>query len=113
MTKLKIKRDDVVVVTAGRNKGKVGKVLRVLPDHVDSSSGGRVVIEKVNLVKRAVKPQGDRAGGIVEKEASVHVSNVALWNASESRAVKVGYKLLADGSKVRVDRKTGAEIDKA
>ncbi len=113
MTKLKIKRDDVVVVTAGRNKGKVGKVLRVLPDHVDPSSGGRVVIEKVNLVKRAVKPQGDRAGGIVEKEASVHVSNVALWNASENRAVRVGYKILADGSKVRVDRKTGAEIDKA
>lgn len=113
MVKLKIKRDDVVVVTAGRNKGKVGKVLRVLPDRANPSSGGRVVIEKVNLVKRAVKPQGDRPGGVVEKEASVHVSNVALWNAGEGRAVKVGFKILADGTKVRVDRKTGAELDKA
>ena len=106
MAKLKIKRDDMVVVTAGRHKGKTGRVLRVLPD------AGRIVVEKVNLVKRHVKPQGDRPGGIVEKEASIHVPNVALWLASEGRKVKVAWKILEDGTKVRADRKTGLEIDK-
>lgn len=106
MAKMKIKRDDTVVVTAGRHKGKVGKVLRVLPD------AGRVVVEKVNLVKRHVKPQGDRPGGVVEKEGPLHISNVALWNSAEGRPMKVGWKVLADGTKVRTDRKTGADIDK-
>lgn len=106
MAKMKIKRDDMVVVTAGRNSGQVGKILRVLPDQ------GRVLVEKINLVKRHIKPQGDRPGGVVEKEASIHVSNVALWNAVDGRPVKVGWKVLADGTKVRIDRKTGAELDK-
>lgn len=106
MAKMKIKRDDVVVVTAGRNAGQVGKILRVMPDE------GRVIVEKVNLVKRHIKPQGERPGGVIEKEASIHVSNVALWNATEGRRVRVGWKVLADGTKVRIDRKTGAEIDK-
>ncbi len=107
MSKLKIRRDDMVVVTTGRNKGQVGKILRVLPDQ------GRVIVEKINLVKRHIKPQGDRPGGVVEKEASIHVSNVALWSAAEGRPVKVGWKILADGTKVRIDRKSGVEIDKA
>lgn len=105
MVKLKIKRNDLVVVVAGKHKGKTGKVLRVLPER------GRVVVEKINLVKRHVKPQGDRPGGVLEKEASLHLSNVALWNPTEGRRVKVGFKTLADGTRVRVDRKTGAEID--
>lgn len=106
MVKMKIKRDDTVVVTTGRNRGQVGKILRVLPEK------GRVVVEKINMVKRHIKPQGQRPGGVVEKEAPIHVSNVALWNATEGRRVKVGWKVLADGTKVRIDRKTGAEIDK-
>lgn len=106
MSKMKIKRDDTVVVTAGKNRGKVGRVLRVLPD------ASRVVVEKVNLVKRHVKPQGDRPGGVVEKEASLHISNVALWNAAEGKRIKVGIKVLADGTRVRVDRGSGADIDK-
>ncbi len=106
MAKMKIKRDDMVVVTAGRNNGQVGKILRVLPEE------GRVIVEKINLVKRHIKPQGDRPGGVVEKEASIHVSNVALWSAADGRPVKVGWKVLADGTKVRIDRKTGAELDK-
>lgn len=107
MASMKIKRDDVVVVTAGKNKGRTGRVLRVLPQD------DRVIVERVNLVKRQVKPQGDRPGGTIEKEASLHVSNVALWNAQENRAVKVGFKTLEDGRKVRVDKKTGAIIDNA
>lgn len=107
MASMKIKRDDVVVVIAGKNKGRTGRVLRVLPQD------DRVVVERVNLVKRQVKPQGDRPGGTIEKEASLHISNVALWNAQESRAIKVGFKTLDDGRKVRVDKKTGATIDNA
>lgn len=105
MSKFKIKRDDVVIVTAGKHKGRTGKVLQVLTDK------SRVVVEKVNLVKRHVKPQGDRPGGTVEKEASLHISNVALLDQETGKAIKVGRKFLDDGRKVRFNRKTGAVID--
>ena len=100
----KIKRDDTVVVIAGKHKGKTGRVLKVLPD------ARRVVVEKVNLVKRQVKPQGDRPGGTMEKEASLHISNVALYDGTAKKRIKVGYKRNDEGVRVRVDRKTGAEI---
>lgn len=105
MASMKIKRDDTVVVTAGKHKGRTGRVLRVLPERQ------RILVERVNLVKRQVKPQGDRPGTTIEKEASLHISNVALWNAQEGRRVKVGFKVLEDGRKVRVDKKTGEPID--
>ena len=70
MAKYKIKKDDTVVIIAGNHKGATGKVLQVLTDE------NRVIVEKVNLVKRQVKPVGDRAGGTLEKEASIHISNV-------------------------------------
>jgi large subunit ribosomal protein L24 len=102
--KLKIRRDDTVVVISGKHKGKIGKVVQVKPLE------GRVVVEGVARVKRHVKAQGEQAGSIVEKEAAIHVSNVALWNAEEGRRVKVGFKVAEDGSKTRVDRKTGATV---
>jgi large subunit ribosomal protein L24 len=105
MPKFKIKRDDVVIVTAGKHKGRTGKVLQVLPDV------SRVVVEKVNLVKRHVRPQGDRPGGTVEKEAALHISNVALLDQESGQAFKVGRKYLDDGRKVRFNRRTGAVID--
>lgn len=101
--KLKIRRDDTVMVIAGKHKGRIGKVVRVLPNE------GRVVVEGIALVKRHVKPQQDRAGAIIEKEAPIHISNVALWNAAEGRRVKVGYKL-EDGKKIRIDRANGAVV---
>lgn len=107
MSKAKIKRDDVVVVIAGKHRGATGRVLRVLRE------SGRVVVERVNLVKRQVKPSGDRPGGTVEKEGSIHVSNVALWNQEEGRRMKPAWRILDDGSKVRVDKKTGAQIDRS
>lgn len=107
MAGMKIKRDDNVVVISGKHKGRTGRVLKVLPD------AGRVVVERLNLVKRQVKPQGGRPGGTIEKEAPIHVSNVALWNAEEGRAVKVGFRILDDGRKVRVDKKTGQVVDRA
>jgi len=103
--KYKIKKNDTVVVTAGKHKGQTGKVLEVL------RTDGRVLVEQVNVVQRRVKPQGDRPGGTVDKEAPLHISNVALWNAEEGRAIKVGWKRLEDGRKVRFDKKTGAVVD--
>ena len=102
--KLKIRRDDTVIVVTGKHRGKVGKVVRVHPIE------GRVVVEGVARVKRHVKAQGEQAGSIVEKEAAIHVSNVALWNAEEGRRVKVGFKVSEDGTKTRIDRKTGAAV---
>jgi large subunit ribosomal protein L24 len=103
--KFRIKKDDTVLVIAGKDRGKVGRVLSVLPDE------GRVVIEGIARVKRHVKPVGENPGSIVQKERAIDISNVALWNASESRRVKVAYRTLEDGRKVRVDRSTGAVID--
>ena len=106
-TKLKIHRDDTVMVIAGKFKGRVGKVVRVIPE--DS----RVVVEGVALQKRPVKAQGDQAGRIIEKERPLHISNVALWNAAEGRRVKVEIRNHEDGSRLRVDKKSGSPIDQA
>ena len=105
MSKFKIKRDDTVIVTTGKNKGATGKVLKLVRDE------SLVIVEKVNLVQRHVKPRGDQPGGTVEKEAPIHISNVALWDASESRRVRVGWRVLEDGTKKRFDKKTGQVID--
>ena len=88
MAKFKIKQGDLVQVIAGKDKGRTGKVLRVL------RADGRILVEGLNLVKRHQKPTAEQPGQIVEKEAPLHISNVALWNADESRRVKVGYQLL-------------------
>tara|TARA_B100000575_G_scaffold285600_1_gene281105 strand:- start:1488 stop:1808 length:321 start_codon:yes stop_codon:yes gene_type:complete len=106
MSKYKIQRDDTVIVTTGKHKGATGRVIDIL---TDSDS---VIIEQVNLVTRQVKPQGGRAGGTVEKEAAIHISNVSLYDAKEGRKVKAAWSVV-DGKKVRVDRKTGAALAKA
>ena len=108
--KCRIKSGDDVVVTTGKDQGKVGRVVRVVPED------RQVVVEGVRRVRRHRRPVGDTPGGIVEKEMPIDISNVALWNAAENRRVKVGYqfKVDADGERVkfRVDRKTGAPLDK-
>ena len=102
----KIKRNDEVIVITGRDKGKRGKVLRVLDD-------ARLTVSGINMVKRHTKanPQAGIAGGIIEKEASLHISNGALVNPATGKADRVGYKVLADGKKVRVFRSSGEAID--
>ena len=104
--KLKIKKGDEVVVLSGRDRGKKGEVLRVLPKE------SRVVVQGVNVVKRHSRPKPGDTGGIVEKEAALHVSNVALMDPKDGRPTRVGYKLLADGRKVRVARRSGEVIDR-
>lgn len=101
----KIRKGDEVVVLAGRDKGKRGKVvLRKDQDHL--------VVEGVNLVKKHTKPNpmAGTTGGIVEKTMPIHQSNVAIFNAQTGKADRVGIKLLADGKKVRVFKSSGEEI---
>jgi large subunit ribosomal protein L24 len=102
----KIKREDDVIVLTGRDKGKRGKVAKV----VDES---RVIIGGVNIVKKHLKPnpQAGVQGGIVEKEMPIQVSNIAIYNAATNKADRVGFKILEDGSKVRVFKATGEVID--
>ncbi len=102
---LKIKKDDEVVVIAGRDKGRRGDVLRVMKD-------GRLVVAGINMVKKHTRanPNIGERGGIVDREAPIQASNVAIWNHEESRADKVGFKT-EDGKKVRVFKSTGKPIE--
>jgi large subunit ribosomal protein L24 len=102
---LKIKRDDEVIILAGKDKGKRGKVRKVMADN-------RLVVSGVNMVKKHTKPnpQAGVAGGIVEKEAPIQVSNVAIFNPSTNKADRVGFKVEGD-KKVRIFKSNGEAID--
>lgn len=102
--KMKIKKGDEVIVLTGRDKGTKGEVVSVMP------TKNRVVVQGVNVVKKHQKPTQFAAGGIVEKELSIHASNVALVDPKSGSATRVGYKTLKDGSKVRVAKKSGEEF---
>jgi large subunit ribosomal protein L24 len=101
----KIRKGDQVVVLTGKDKGKRGTVLRVLDD--------RLIVEGVNRVKRHTRPNPNRnqQGGIVEKEASIHISNVALFNAASGKGERVGIRTLEDGRKVRYFKRSGEVAD--
>ena len=102
----KIRKNDDVIVIAGKDKGKRGSVTRVLP-------GDRVIVENVNMIKRHTKPNPNSgiAGGIVEKEAPLHISNIALFNPVTKKADRVGIKTLEDGRKVRVYKSNNEVVD--
>ncbi|MGJ8515422.1 MULTISPECIES: 50S ribosomal protein L24 [Carnimonas] len=102
----KIKRDDEVIVIAGKDKGKRGTVKRVLKD-------GKFVIAGVNMIKRHTKPNPmlGQQGGIVEREAPIHESNVAIFNSETGKADRVGFQLQDDGTKVRIFKSTQKQID--
>ena len=101
-----VKKDDQVELLAGKDKGRVGKVLRV------DRKTGKAIVEKVNIIKRHTKPsQTDQQGGIVEKEALVDMSNLKLICPKCSKTVRVGRNVLDDGSKVRVCKKCGESVD--
>jgi len=107
MKKYKIRKDDKVIVISGKDKGKVGKVLKIL------KKKDRVLVEKVNMVKRHTKanPYTQQPGGIVEKEAPIHVSSIALLCDSCTKPTRVGFKEVADGKKVRFCKKCNEVID--
>lgn len=102
----KIKRDDEVIVIAGRDKGKRGTVRKVLND-------GRLIVSGIQMIKKHQKPnpQMGVAGGIVEKEAAIQSSNVAIFNANTQKADRVGFKVLEDGTKIRVFKSSGEAVD--
>ena len=105
LAKYKIKKNDMVMVITGRDRGKTGKVMRVLPEH------GRVVVERLNIVKRRSKARGAASpGGIVEKEAAINISNVMIFCDRCNAPVRVGIKAAADGTKSRVCRRCGEAI---
>ena len=101
----RIRKGDQVIVITGSDKGKKGEVVRV--------AGDRVVVQNINIVKRHTKanPQAGQAGGIVEREAPIHISNVMLFNPGSGKGERVGFKVLEDGRKVRVFRSSGEAID--
>jgi len=106
MPKMKIKKGDTVVVISGRDKGKSGEVLRVLP------ADRRLVVQGVHVARRHTKPRMGDPGGIVDKELTIDVSNVAHIDPQSGKPTRIGYKTLDDGRKVRVARRSGEVIDK-
>ena len=102
----KLKKNDLVVVLTGKDKGKTGEITRLLNDQ-------RLYVSGVNMVKRHTKgnPQAGQPGGIIEKEAPIQISNVAIFNRDTSKADRVGFKQLEDGKQVRIYKSTGEQID--
>jgi len=102
----KIRKGDKVVVLTGRDKGKQGTVLRVFED-------SRVLVENVNMIKRHTKPNPNKGvtGGIIDREAPIHASNVALFNPATGKGERVGMRVMQDGSKVRFFKKSGEVAD--
>jgi len=103
-----VRKGDTVMVVAGKERGKKGKVLRVIPEK------GRVVVERINLIKKHQRPtQKVRQGGIIEREGSIHLSNVMLVDPGSDKPTRVGMKALSDGKKVRMAKRSGEMLDRA
>jgi large subunit ribosomal protein L24 len=107
MAMARVRKGDTVVVVAGKERGKRGKVLRVFPDK------GRVIVERINMVKKHQRPtQRIRQGGIIEREGAIHLSNVMLVDPTSGKPSRTGVRALGDGKKSRIARKSGEIIDK-
>jgi large subunit ribosomal protein L24 len=106
--RMRVRKDDVVVVRTGKDRGKRGRVLRVVAEK------NRVVVEGVNIIKRHTRPnpQKNIKGGIVEREAPIHASNVMLLDPESNEPTRLGIKTLPDGRRVRISRKSGTVVDK-
>ncbi len=104
-TKFKVKKGDRVIVLAGKDKGKTGEILKMIPEDQ------RAIVQGVNMVKRHTAPSQAGAGGIVEKESTIHISNLAHVDPKDSNATRVGYKTLDDGRKVRYAKRSGEVVD--
>ena len=103
---MKIRKNDTVIILAGKDKGKTGKVIRVIPEK------DAVLVEQINLVKKHQRPsQTNRTGGIVDLEAPIHVSNVALLDGKTGKATRIKISVGKDGEKVRVSTKSGTVFD--
>jgi large subunit ribosomal protein L24 len=105
MAKLKIRKGDHVVVITGKDKGKRGEVLKMLP------AENRAIVKGVAMIRRHQKQTAAQEGGIIAKEAAIHISNLALEDPKDGKATRVGYKFLKDGRKVRFAKRSGEVID--
>lgn len=104
--KLHVKKEDTVIVIAGKSKGKKGRVIEAYPRE------NRVLVENVNMVKKHTRPsQENQQGGIIEQEAPIHVSNVMLIDPKSGLPTRIGYKVLDNGKKVRIAKRSGEAID--
>jgi large subunit ribosomal protein L24 len=101
----KIRKGDKVIVLAGRDKGRSGEVIEVRPDD------DRALVRGVNMVKRHQRQTAQQEGGIISKELPVHLSNIALADPKDGKPTRVGFKVLPDGKKIRIAKRSGAEID--
>ena len=104
--KLKIRKGDRVIVTTGKDKGKTGDVLKIL------TKQGRAIVQNVNMIKRHQRPTQTSGGGIVEKEAAIHISNLAHIDPKDDKPTRIGYRTLEGGRKVRFAIRSGEVIDK-
>ena len=102
--KFKLKKGDEVIVLAGKDKGKKGKIIKMLPEK------NKAIVSEINKVKKNQKPDNNQPGGIIEKDMPIHISNVAFFDAKLSKGVRVGYSFNKDGKKMRINKKTGKEI---
>jgi large subunit ribosomal protein L24 len=101
----KIRKGDKVVVLSGRDRGRTGEVVQVMP------AEGRALVRGVHMVKRHQRQTAAQDGGIISKEGSIHLSNLAIADPKDGKPTRVGFKLMADGKKVRVAKRSGVEID--
>ena len=102
--KIKLKKGDEVIVLSGKDKGKTGKIVRVIPDI------RKVIVSDVNKYKKHQKPGNNEPGGIIEKVMPLHISNVAFYDPSLKKGIRVSYKFNKDGKKMRINKKSGKEI---
>ena len=101
--KFKLKKGDEVIVLTGKDKGKTGKIVKMLPKQM------KAIVSEINKVKKNNKPDNNQPGGIVEKEMPIHISNISFYDASSKKAAKIGYKL-NDNKKIRINKSSGKEI---
>ena len=102
--KIKLKKGDEVIVLAGKDRGKRGKILKVIP------TSRKVIVSEINRYKKHQKPGNNEPGGIIEKDMPIHISNVAFYDSSLNKGVRLGYSFDKDGKKIRINKKSGKEI---
>jgi len=102
--KIKLKKGDEIIVLAGKDKGKKGKIVRVIPDI------RKVIVTDINKYKKHQKPGNNEPGGIIEKDMPLHISNVAFYDSNSNKGVRIGFSINKEGKKIRINKKTGKEI---
>ena len=103
-SKIKIKKGDEIIVNAGKNKGKTGKVLSIIAEK------NKVLVSGINIAKKHTKPSKEQTGGIIDKEMPIHISNISFYDKDLKKGIRIGYTFLKDGTKVRINKKTNKEL---